>query len=285
MNKCCCLILNYNDSETTIRLLQLIYAYSSIDQILVVDNNSTDESFSQIAQYEDSRITVIRSEKNGGYGYGNNYGIRYARENLGCSEILLANPDVVFSNDFVAELLETMRTYKDAAIVAGIQHDVYDKEITEKAWKIPTAFRYAFTFTQKSMKLAQTHYSEELFRNHKILLVDCVPGALLLINPVIFEKLGGYDENIFLYCEEDIIGQKVKAGGYKTLLVCHVSYIHQHGVSIEKSISSKLKQRKMINHNKLYFMKKYLQANLFEMLIARIISRLDILFLRARDLL
>lgn len=279
MNKCCCLILNYNDSETTIKLVKNIYNYTNINYILVVDNNSTDNSFSELKIYSNSKIKVIKTDKNGGYGYGNNYGIKYAYKKLGCNEILLANPDVFFTESFITSLQNVMRKDCNIAVVSGIQHNINNEEITDKAWKIPETFRYIFTFTGKGMKLAGTHYPESFFKKNNIVTVDCVPGALLLVNAGIFEKIGGYDEEMFLYCEEDVLGYKVKNCGYKTILICNVSYRHEHGVSINKSFKSSIKQRKLINHNKLLFMKRYLNANFIEMMAGRIISIFDLIII------
>lgn len=279
MNKCCCLVLNYNDSETTIKLVKNIYNYTNINYILVVDNNSTDNSFSELKIYSNSKIKVIKTDKNGGYGYGNNYGIKYAYKILGCNEVLLANPDVFFTENFVNSLQNAMRKDFNIAVVSGIQHNINNEEITEKAWKIPKTFRYIFTFTRRGMKLAGTHYPESFFKKNNTVTVDCVPGALLLVNAGIFEKIGGYDEEMFLYCEEDVLGYKVKKCGYKTVLICNVSYRHEHGVSINKSFKSSIKQRKLINHNKLLFMKRYLNANFIEMMAGRIISMFDLIII------
>ena len=46
------LIINYNDAKTTIHLLENIKHYSCIDQIVVVDNHSTDDSFDVLKAYE-----------------------------------------------------------------------------------------------------------------------------------------------------------------------------------------------------------------------------------------
>ena len=44
-----CVILNYNDSETTIKLLSHISGFDSLDEIIVVDNKSTDDSSDETA--------------------------------------------------------------------------------------------------------------------------------------------------------------------------------------------------------------------------------------------
>lgn len=58
-----CVVLNFNDSKTTIELLNRMKNMKSIDVIVVVDNCSTDDSFSVLKQYTSKKIQVIQSEK------------------------------------------------------------------------------------------------------------------------------------------------------------------------------------------------------------------------------
>ena len=65
-------ILNYNDFETTQKLVEKMRRFSIIDHIVVVDNHSTDDSYDKLCLLEDEMVIVIQTPKNGGYGYGNN---------------------------------------------------------------------------------------------------------------------------------------------------------------------------------------------------------------------
>ena len=65
-------ILNYTDSETTVKLLDMIKEYKILESIVVVDNNSTDNSYEVLKKFENNKIKVIKSKMNKGYGYGNN---------------------------------------------------------------------------------------------------------------------------------------------------------------------------------------------------------------------
>lgn len=278
--KCCCLILNYNDSETTVKLVNSIKNYSCFAHILVVDNHSTDLSWNIISRIEN--IVSIRTAYNGGYGAGNNFGIKYAKEKLDCDYVLLSNPDVIFSEKLVKGLIETMKGNENCALVSAVQCDIKQKEIKDKAWKLPGSFRYALAFTKSGMLLANIHYSKNYFESNNVVEVDCIPGAMLLIDVDKFLKVGGYDEEMFLYCEEDTIAYKIKTAGYKTLLVTNSHYIHEHGVSINKSISDVVKRISLINKNKLLFMKKYLKASPINMLIARFGAFIKIVHLKLR---
>ena len=76
--------LNYNDYQTMISYIDSIVDYSNINYIVVVDNLSTDDSYDKLKSYygRSQKVVVISTAYNGGYGYGNNFGIRYAIERL-----------------------------------------------------------------------------------------------------------------------------------------------------------------------------------------------------------
>ena len=84
-------VLNYNDYKTTIKLIKMIKDYKSIDLIVIVDNCSTDKSYKKINEYTNNKVKLIKSDKNGGYAYGNNFGIHYLIENHKC--------DIIFTNN------------------------------------------------------------------------------------------------------------------------------------------------------------------------------------------
>ena len=59
-----CVILNYNDANTTISLVKKIEKYESIDYIIVVDNCSTDDSLVKLETLSNSKVKICESPKN-----------------------------------------------------------------------------------------------------------------------------------------------------------------------------------------------------------------------------
>lgn len=273
MVKICCLILNYNDAETTKKLLNYIKGFSIFSNIIVVDNCSTDNSFSVLSTIREiPNLIILKTNKNGGYGAGNNYGIRYAYEKLNANYVLLANPDVVFSEDLVKKLVEPFYNDSKIACSTAVQYDIEHKPIIDFAWRIPNSFDYAFITTGIGRKLSKLNYVLQDVQKKDIVEVECVPGALLLYDASKFMEIGGYDEEMFLYCEEVTVGYKIREKGYKTILLGKEHYYHEHSVSIDKSIPSKKKQMSLIFQNRNLFMKKYLHSNGFWIGIAKILQ-------------
>ena len=67
------LVLNYNDAETTSIFVKSVKSFSSVRMVLVVDNHSTDNSLNKLKLLQEDKVVVIQTEKNGGYGSGNNF--------------------------------------------------------------------------------------------------------------------------------------------------------------------------------------------------------------------
>src|SRR5688500_15886982 len=91
-------VLNWNNSHETIPCLKSLYeSHPRPDQVVVVDNGSSDKSvrniedWQRIAQVLSGWLTIVQSSTNKGFAGGNNLGIRYLRDSTNCSHILLLN--------------------------------------------------------------------------------------------------------------------------------------------------------------------------------------------------
>ncbi|MFT8459999.1 MAG: glycosyltransferase family 2 protein [Liquorilactobacillus ghanensis] len=258
---CSCVILNYNDFENVLKLVEKIKKYKDLDYIVIVDNKSKDDSFINLKKLSSQNVYVIQTEKNLGYGAGNNFGIRFSKKILKCDLVLIANPDVCFSNELVQGLKKNMT--KTVGISSAKQLDRHGNEIKDVAWRLPNWLEYVFSGTRIIGRIINLNYNEKELRKTSEMFVDCVPGALLMIDAEKFLQVGGYDEEMFLYCEETTIGFKMKQAGYKTILNLHYTYIHKRSESIGKSIRSKRRQMEWLYNSKIIFIKKYLKKNLF----------------------
>ena len=263
-----CVILNYNDSETTINLLKSISEYEELDFIIVVDNKSTDNSFEILSRYINEKIRIVSTDKNGGYGYGNNYGIRFAFNNLKATHILISNPDVEFTSNSVKAMKKAFLEYDECAIIAPV---TYNKGKIV-AWKTTDLFQEVAysTFLFRRFFKPKKDYSKEFFGDKESCYVDIVSGSLLMVNAKIMIESGMYDENVFLYNEEKILYCKMKQKGYKSLLLLNETFIHHHSVSVRKSINSLVKIKKIENESELIYLQKYRDLKGISLIITKI---------------
>lgn len=265
-----CVILNYNDAETTINLLNSIKYYQIFDHIVIVDNKSTDDSFNTlkyVTQKWGERFSVILSPRNGGYGFGNNVGIRYCLQ-LGCKYVLVANPDVKFSEESIRCSLEFLQDYEECVAVAP-------RMIGAGAIRFATPLKdMTFSVMTLNKLFKPRYYSDDFYNNKSWVYVDALPGSLVLFDANKFLSVGLYDENVFLYHEEVIIGKRFAYAGYKSVLLLSQFYHHYHSVSVRKTYKQSIKPKIFAMQSHQYYLKKYCHANRFELAVFGILKHL-----------
>ena len=264
--KISCIVLNYNDAPTTINLLECIKEYRILDFIVVVDNCSTDDSWEKLLCYKNEKIHVIRSEKNGGYGAGNNVGLRYSSEILRADYSIIANPDVLFDEKCVEKFLQTFQNDSLVAVVSAKQSNSPDC-----AWKNCSTLQYilatSFFF---EVWLKTRSYSSSYFKGKNFVPVFAVPGSLLMVDLKKMLKYGMYDEEFFLYYEEPVLAQKFEEADLKTILRLDCSYVHNHHVSISKTYRRWSQQHAVLLKSAELFLRKYKKANILQMTFAKL---------------
>lgn len=257
-----CVIVNYNDAGTVEKLVCQIAGYRCLDGIVLVDNASTDDSWQRLQTLADDRISVIRAEKNGGYGAGNNLGIRYATEINGATHVVIANPDVSFSESCVRGLARIFQKHPEVGVAAAAIEDKNYKPF-QNSWKSQGFWRQLLYMGPISRRLCQRllYYPSEYFRGKKAVWVDEVHGSMLMVDVAAFRECGGYDEKIFLYQEEMVLARRMRSVGRRTVLLLTESYHHEHSASISKSFQRELERQRLREQSVLYYMKHYLHIS------------------------
>ncbi|WP_407894630.1 glycosyltransferase [Lacticaseibacillus sp. N501-2] len=268
--RCCCVVLNYNDYETTATFVKNMEDSGVLDCVLIVDNCSTDDSLAQLKKICSSDVYLVSTPKNGGYGAGNNFGIRYAYNELKCDLVLLSNPDITITEDTISKMKQAILEDSSAAVVSATQLNKDGAKIADTSWNIPSPIEYAFSDTLIS-RLCWHGVSQDNADFCDKLEVECVPGALIMLRCCMFLSVGGYDERMFLYGEETTLGIKLKSKGYTTLLLTNETYIHQQSTSINKSIQSTLRKLKILQQSRLIVLTSYMAASHPVVLCAQVV--------------
>ena len=84
-------------------------------------------------------------------------------------------------------------------------------------------------------------------------------------------EVGGYDEGVFLYQEEAILGFKLKQRGYKTIILTKYSYLHAHSQSINKSFDKTLARQRLREESVLYYFRHYLKVGDLKIAFAKLV--------------
>jgi GT2 family glycosyltransferase len=206
---------------------------------LVVDNASLDGS-ADIAERHGAR--VVRNPRNEGYGRANNIGARAVESDF----ILVCNPDVTVDAGCVAELLNATRRYPDAGFFAP--------KIVEPSGRV---------FFQPRSLLAT--YLEN--PSGPLVLPEgdaCVPfasGACFLIRRDLFLRLGGFDERIFLFYEDDDLCRRLTDANAALIYVPAAVVRHGRGGSSAPDPGRIYKSRWHQAWSRAYVSRKYRLPN------------------------
>lgn len=259
-------ILNYNDADTTMNLCNEIKSFEIFEGIIVVDGASTDGSYDKLSSLESDKIYVIKSNKNGGYGYGNNYGIKFAIMK-NATHVVVANPDVQFTENSIEECL---KIFDEKENVIAVAPKINAKNI---AFKFSPPFLDAMYSSMTLNKLFKPrYYSNDYFKNKNVCAVDAIPGSLVVFDVEKFVEIGMYDENVFLYHEEMILGRKIRDKGYKSYIVMNAEYKHYHSVSVNKSFKSATKLKTIVMKSHEYYLKNYGGGGFFSIAFLRVMK-------------
>lgn len=270
------IVVEFNDAEETIQYVNQIANYESIQRIVVVDNHSTDlNTMKLLEKIQNEKVVVVQAEKNGGYNYGNNFGIQYL-EKMGekYDYLIISNPDIRIEEEAIKTCLNVLEARENVAVVAPRMYHQNQKPVRRSSWKMRTFWLDVIHSTRLLEvifygKLRQGEYSEKDY-TQELLQVEAISGAFFIIKYEIYKQIGGFDENVFLFYEEDILAKQLQEKGYQTMSVNTAKFIHFESRTIGKTLSY-YKKMKQLYQSKRYYQKQYNQLSnwqmfLFEML-------------------
>lgn len=280
------LVLNYNDAETTASFVEHILGLKSVERVLIVDNASTDDSVQCLSSLVSDRVELVCNERNGGYGYGNNVGIRYLWENYRSKYILLANPDTYIEESAIEALESFLRSHEDYAIAAPFMLNPSGERQYNTAFRIPRPDEYIMSLGVLYSKYTSSfYYSGITEERSEFKQVGAVSGSLFMMNAPMMLEGGMYDESIFLYCEEIVLGLKLQRAGYKVALLPNESFTHNHSVSIKRTYKSALSRQRLLIRSKLYVIEEYFNIKGAKLALAKVLGRISLLEVGAASIL
>ena len=279
MDNISCIVLNYNDAPTTMNLVRELEELEILSSIVVVDNHSTDDSWQQLKvleQGEKTRVYLLQTGNNGGYGSGNQAGIDFAADRLEADYLIVANPDIHVTRKCVLRVKEALDHTEGSALASAIVTDPKGNSLFSY-WKLLPFWMDLLDTGLITRRLFGPLLNDPPGKlpvggDSGCRLVDALPGSFFMLRR---DRLPEgtvhslFDKNIFLYYEEKVLGRNLKVLGLKTVLVTDASYVHAHSVSIDKSVGKIVGKQKLLHKSKLYYYKKYLHAGPVRMAFAR----------------
>ena len=225
-------VLNYRNYEDTIECVRSIgrIDYRNL-RVVIVDNASGNGSEERLRQaFPDHQ--VVQSGENRGFASGNNVGIRIAMDQ-GADYVLVLNNDTILEPNCVSILV----AYAEQDALAGVMSP---QLVDSEGQHDPTC-------TRRRPTLRELFWNDGIWTNRKLQgrvrygaaytldgpsEVEVISGACMLFRRSLVEEIGLLDESTFLYWEEFILCEKLRATGFRTALVPAARVVHKGGRSV-----------------------------------------------------
>lgn len=219
-------ILNYNVRyflEQCIRSVQK--AIENWDaEIIVIDNNSEDDSC-QMVKTLFPNVILIENNENVGFSKANNQAVAVAKGEYIC----ILNPDTAVSENTFRLAIEYSESIEDIGALGVYLMDGTGNFLPESKRNLPTP---------KVSLLKLTGFTQKYYANHLLESengeVEVLVGAFMLLKKSIYNEVGGFDEDYFMYGEDIDFSYKITQAGYKNHYLGSTTVLHYKGESTKK---------------------------------------------------
>ncbi len=250
------IILNYNGGDVLKLCLNSVYKlnYPNLE-VVVVDNNSSDNSFEK-ARRRFRKFHFIKNNYNAGFASGNNVAIKWALEKM-AEYVFLLNNDVIIEKNTLTKMVEAMEQNQGLGISSPI---IYQGE-SDRIWFSGGKINW--------LKMKTEHNDSKLQRT------DYVTGCAMLIRKNVFAKIGLLDERFFLYYEDADFSYRARKNGFDLAIISKTAVYH-----FEKSSENPDKIYWLVLSGVLFFKKNaswYLKSWInFYLLLRKLKNKIDL---------
>lgn len=245
------IILNYNVQyflELCLRSVEA--AISNIDaEIIVVDNNSEDGSCHMVKALF-PKVKLIENKENYGFSKGNNIGVLKAKGEYLC----VLNPDTVVAEDTFLKLLEFSENKEKLGIVGCKLINGRGDFLPESKRKIP----YVKAAFKKLIGNSDDYYANNI-NEKEVNQVEILVGAFMFLKKAVYNEIGGFDEDYFMYGEDIDISYKALKQGYNNYYYGETTVLHFKG---ESTLRDKNYARRFYVAMQIFY-KKHFKKNVF----------------------
>lgn len=193
-------------------------------QIIVVDNDSGDESVEMIAEHFPD-VHLIANDKNGGFAVACNQGLRIATGDF----VLLLNPDTVVPPETLATVLRYAETRPDAAVI-GCRVINEDGSLERTCFRFPSLLNIVLSASYLNKFFPRNRFFGREFigwwERDTPRDVDVVTGSFMLVRRRAIEQVGLMDERYFMYVEEADWCYRFAQAGWKATFTPIAHIVH-----------------------------------------------------------
>ncbi|WP_311320472.1 glycosyltransferase family 2 protein [Capnocytophaga sputigena] len=222
-------------------------------QLFLVDNSPTDVLKSVVTMYPDKEIYYIFNNENMGYGKAHNIAIKKSMEQ-GLSYHIVLNPDIVIQEGALEKLTFYMNEHPEVGNI--MPKIIYPNGQLQYLCKllpspIDLIFRRFIPFKKWRDKINQK-YELHSFRYDKKINIPNLSGCFMFLRTKALEKVGLFDENIFMYLEDIDLNRRIHRA-YKTIFFPEAVVVHEY----QKASYKNIKLLKAHIKSAIYYFNKY----------------------------
>ncbi len=218
-------IINWNSADYLEKCINSIFTTNNktfVETVFIVDNNSNDSSLERITP--NNKIKIIRNNENLGFAKASNQGFKLSKAPF----VLLLNPDTQLLNSTLEDCISFMEKKPEVDILGC--RLLNDKgEISPSCARFPTPGKlfidsiglsniFPSLFTRAILMTEWDHKTSRV--------VDQVMGAFMFMRHSVFEKVGYFDEQFFVYFEELDFSKRLSMIGGKSFFNANIKAIH-----------------------------------------------------------
>ncbi len=218
--------INYNLSKETIHCVDSLLKSTHEDFVVyLIDNGSEDSDYQKLktANNTNTKIKLLRIEKNRGYVDGVNYGIKTAL-NDGADYIMIMNNDTVIDSEAVTHLVDACKRHNDRAIVTGKVYYFHNPAILQHTGVVFTDKRYLKTAYPGQGEEDNGQYDQEMER-------DSLDDVFWLFPAKLIDEIGYYSPYFFLYAEQGDFARRAYKAGYQLIFTPKAKLWHKESLT------------------------------------------------------
>jgi GT2 family glycosyltransferase len=248
------IIVNWNSEEYLRECIPSIYRWASefSCEVIVVDNASPSGNAASLKE-RFPEIKLIQSSKNLGFAGANNVGFQDSAGDY----ILFLNPDTKLNSPAIDIMMQQMKLLPDAGVVGCKLLNADLSVQTSSIMKFPRIWNSILQVEYLRLRWPKLWGIGPLFSDMQPAEVEAVSGACMLMRREVFEQIGRFSEEYFMYSEDvDLCYQAVRAG-FNNYHVGRATILHYGGKSSPGAWQAAMKTRAELrfchrNYGRLY---------------------------------
>lgn len=220
------IILNYNVRYFLEQsLLSVKRGAKNIEaEIIVIDNNSSDDSCQMVKKHFPD-VILIENKENVGFSKANNQAVAVAKGEYIC----ILNPDTAVAEDAFFNCLNIAEHKQNIGAIGSYLLDGTGNFLPESKRNVPTP-KVAFL---KLLGFSKSYYASNI-PEEKSGNVSVLVGAFMFLKREIYNEVGGFDEDYFMYGEDIDLCYKIIKAGYQNYYIGNTEVLHYKGESTQK---------------------------------------------------